>query len=144
MRSVSRTVALIGVALVASCAAAQGNPPGPRATSLVPEPPAFSDPQVLVATSMPPQFEVVLTREMPTPGFTFAVDSLEVDEQAGRIVARISEVRPQGITTQVITSTPCRLPLGTLAPGRYALEIRLRRGTTGPHVLSQALVLVAR
>ena len=115
----------------------------PSATKLTFREPAFHDPQVQVATSMPPQFEVVLTRDMPTPGWTLDVDEVAVDAKAGRILVRITEVAPGGIRTQVITPTPCHVPLGRLEPGVFSLELWLRRGD-GPHVLAQVLVVRAR
>lgn len=113
------------------------------ATKLTFREPAFHDPQVQVATSMPPQFDLLLTRDMPTPGWALDVDDVAVDTKAGRILVRITEVAPEGIRTQVITPTPCRVPLGRLEPGVFALELWLRRGD-GPHVLAQVLVVRAR
>jgi hypothetical protein len=106
--------------------------------------PAFSDPRILVAKSMPPQFDLLLEREMPTPGWSFVVDAIELDEEGRRIVARITEVGPTGNVAQVITKTACRLGLGRLRPGSYVLELRTRRAPTDEHRLSQALVLAAR
>ena len=137
--------ALILLGLAPACAAANAEGPvGSRATSLTIARVAFHDPQVLVAKSMPPQFEIVLTREMPTPGWSFVVDSLTVDETSGRIVAKLSEIGPTETTSQVITPTQCRLQLGTLEPGSYVLEMWRRRGTSGAHALAQALVVIAR
>ena len=139
------TVSLTVTLLALSCAVADvKKPTGSRATSLTQSPSVFRELRVLVATSMPPQFEIMMSRAMPTPGWSFVTDSLEIDDEAGRIVAQISEIRPEGVTAQVITSTSCRLQLGTLAPRRYLLEIWLRRGTGGAHALTQAIVLVAR
>jgi hypothetical protein len=117
---------------------------GPAATSLRLARELFPDPQVIVATSMPPQFEVVFDREMPTPGWQFVIDSVEVDRSTRRIVASVSDIPPEGPTAQVITRTPCRVPLGHLETGHYLLEVHLRRGRTGAHTLAQAFVLVAR
>jgi hypothetical protein len=80
---------------------------------------------------------------MPTPGFVLTVDSVEVDAATKRIVARITEVAPTGVSAQVITPTECQLPLGALASGRYVLELWTRRGSSGEHRLAQALVLAA-
>jgi hypothetical protein len=137
--------AMILLALGPGCAAtsAEGRA-GSRATSLTIAHAAFHDPQVLVAKSMPPQFEIVLTREMPTPGWSFVVDSLTVEKTSGRIVAKLSEIGPTETTAQVITPTQCRLQLGALEPGSYLLELWRRRGASGAHVLTQALVVIAR
>jgi hypothetical protein len=133
----------IAIALLGASGLTCAGQPGP-ATALSIREPAFSAPQVRVAASMPPQFEIELVREMPTPGWSFSVDSVDVDEQAGRITARITEVAPTTPTAQVIASKKCRVPLGKLAPGVYALELWLRRGTAHPHVLTQVLVVRAR
>jgi hypothetical protein len=106
--------------------------------------PAFREPRIMIATSMPPQFEILLDRDMPTPGWTFVVDGVSVDEDGGRLVADVSEIGPEGVVTQIITAMTCRIPLGRLSRGRYVLEIRLRRGAMGPHAPVQAFVLDAR
>lgn len=130
---------------VVALAAAGGPAAGePSATALAVVEPTFREPEVRVAMSMPPQFEVVFQREMPTPGWSFTVDAVEVDEEASRILARITEVAPEGISLQVITETACRVPLGKLEPGLYSFELWVRRGDEGPHVLTQSLVLRAR
>ena len=145
MRRSFSLATLIVAGLAAACAAAgAGSEPGPRATLLKLGNRPFRDPQVMIAMSMPPQFDLMLTRDMPTPGWNLTLDSIEVDEETGRIVAKVSEIRPTGITTQVITATPCLLQLGTLGSRRYVLEIWLRRGTSGTHSLAQALVVIAR
>ena len=135
---------MFAIALVATPLLGWGGGSGsPGATRLTFPEPAFHDPQVQRATSMPPQFEVVLTRDMPTPGWTLDVDEVAVDAGTGRIRVRITEVAPGGVRTQVITPTPCRVVLGRLEPGVFSLELWLRRGD-GPHVLAQALVMRAR
>ncbi len=123
---------------------AGGGPVEPRATSLTLVEATFEGPQVIVATSMPPQFEISFTRNMPTTGWDHAVDSVTVDQETRRIVAKLTEIRPSGISAQVITPTTCRVPLGRLAPGRYLLELWVRRGADQPHTLAQALVVIAR
>ncbi len=123
---------------------AGGGPTEPRATSLTLVEATFENPQVIVATSMPPQFEISFTRNMPTRGWEHAVDSVTVDPQTRRIVAKVTETRPSGTSAQVITPTKCSVPLGRLAPGRYLLELWLRRGADQPHTLAQALVVIAR
>jgi len=133
----------VGALILGSVVTAWAGGPGP-ATALSIAEPAFRNPQVVVATSMPPQFEVVFVREMPTPGWSFAIDGVEIDEKSGRITAKISDIPPGGPTAQVITDTKCRLPLGKLSAGVYLLELWLRRGNEGPHVLTQALVIRAR
>jgi len=125
-----------------ACAASGAG--SPAATSLRLARELFPDPQVIVATSMPPQFEVVFDREMPTPGWQSVIDGVEIDNSTRRIVASVSDIPPEGPTAQVVTRTPCRVPLGRLETGHYLLEVHLRRGRTGAHTLAQAFVLVAR
>lgn len=137
-------VVLMPIALACAASGAGGDPPRTMAMVLSIAEPAFGEPKVMMAKSMPPQFTVVLEREMPTPGWSFTVDSIETDEQARRIVANLSEIGPEGITAQVITRTSCHIPLGSIDKGRYLLEIRLRRGSSGEHRLAQALVVDAR
>ena len=121
--------------------------PGPTltpATSLTLVEPAFRSGEVLVATSMPPQFDLMLERDMPSTGWALQVDAVDVDTEAKRIVARISEIAPTGAAAQVITATPCRLPLGKLDRGVYVVEFRLRRGSAGGYGLVQAMAVRAR
>jgi len=136
---ISMTLLFLGVT-----AWAGGGPTEPRATSLTLVEATFERAQVIVATSMPPQFEISFTRNMPTTGWDHVVDSVTVDQETRRIVAQVTEIRPSGISAQVITPTKCRMPLGRLAPGRYLLELWVRRGADQPHTLAQALVVIAR
>ncbi len=123
---------------------AGGGPIEPRATALALVEATFGSPQVIVATSMPPQFEISFTRNMPTTGWDHAVDSVIVDQETRRIVAKVTEIRPSGMSAQVITPTKCSVPLGRMVPGRYLLELWVRRGADQPHTLSQAQVVSAR
>ena len=104
----------------------------------------FGEPQIVMLKSMPPQFNLTLKREMPTPGWEFAVDSLDIDPVAGRIVARLTEKPPGGIVAQVVTPAWLRLELGTLVPGRYVVELRVRRRAGEKYRPEQALILDAR
>jgi hypothetical protein len=133
----------IGFVLMSAYAVTVAGGPGPATVLSIPEP-AFRDPQVVVATSMPPQFEIVFVRDMPTPGWRFSVDTVDVDEESWRITAKITEVGPTGVNVQMIAPTKCRVPLGKLATGVYSLELWLRQGNTGPYRLAHALVVRAR
>ena len=135
-----RKLSWIGLLCVHTVAAAGGE----AALSLAIAEPTFRDPEVLIATSMPPQFEIVFVREMPTPGWSCATDEVRVDSADGRIVVKLTETGPVGAAAQVITPTKCRVPLGQLARGAYLLELWLRRGDDGPHARVQALVVHAR
>ena len=103
----------------------------------------FRDAQVVMAKSMPPQFQVNLTRDMPTPGWKFEVDSVEIDGKSGRIVARVTEHAPGGVVSQVIKPTRLSLNLGVLSRGDYLLELWVRRGAGSDYRRLQAIVLVA-
>ncbi|HKQ62655.1 MAG TPA: protease complex subunit PrcB family protein [Candidatus Polarisedimenticolaceae bacterium] len=130
---------------LASFGTPDGGPPGtaPPARTLMVRGDAFTDPEVVTLKTLPPKFELLLRREMPTPGWSFVVDSVEVDEAKGRIVAKVSEIAPEGVTAQVITRTELRLPLGTLQARHHVLELYLRRGASGEHALVQAIVLAS-
>lgn len=134
----------LSLGIVALAWAGAPGPGTPQATSLSIVEPSFHDPRVLVGESAPPQFEVVFVREMPSTGWDLTVDAVDVDEDAGRIVAKITEIAPTGMSAQVITPTTCRVPLENLHRGVYSLELWLRRGAGRPHVLTQALVLRSR
>jgi hypothetical protein len=130
---------LLLAATLFGCAAAVHGAP---ALTLVEGP--FSDPRVEADPSGSARFTLSLEREMPTPGWRCEIDAVEIDADAGRIVARISEIAPEGITSQVLTKTRCSIPLGAVPPGRFVLELHTRRGTTGRHEPVQAFVLHAR
>ena len=90
----------------------------------------------------PFEFSLKFTRQMPTPGWTFVVDSLRIEQQ--RIAIELTDQRPSGMVAQVISKGTATIPLGKLETGRYVVEIRTRRGTAGAYRLSFAAVIVAR
>jgi len=128
--------------LTVACGSVVGSDDRPALKLEVVEP-VFGSPQIVVLKSMPPQFDLTLVREMPSAGWKLEVDAIDVDADAQRIVARVTEVAPQGMAAQVLTPTWLRLSLGALKPADYVLEIRIRRGTDGEYVLAQALALHA-
>jgi len=89
-------------------------------------------------------FTLVLDKEMPTPGWTFVVDSVEADAAASRLTAKLTEVAPDGIVAQVLTASRIEIPLGSIEPGAYFVEIWTRRDAGGKHKPGLALVVVAR
>ena len=97
-----------------------------------------------MAKSMPPQFTVALSREMPTAGWSFAVDTIEVDEDSRRIVAKVTQSAPKDMAAQVLTPTWLNLNVGTLAPGRYFLELFVRDDAGAKHLPSHAVLLEAK
>ena len=90
----------------------------------------------------PPTFVAEFTQQMPTPGWTFRIDSVET--HGDRIVARLTEIRPQGMVVQMIAPGTAKIPLGSLERGRYVLEIRSRRNPQADHRPAYATVLLAR
>ncbi len=115
----------------------------PAATRLVPAEPSYRWAEARVLESLPPQLVVELKAEMPTPGWSLTVDSVEVDPNAGRIVLRITEAGPSGIVAQVITPTRVQANLGSVPVGRYCLEVWTRRAAQGSYSLAQSLALAA-
>jgi len=91
----------------------------------------------------PGSFTVVLEREMPTPGWAFGVDSLRISVAERRIVAQITATGPSRAVAQVLTPSRLELALDPLEPGRYVLEVQMRRGVTGRHRVVYAGVLQA-
>jgi hypothetical protein len=135
---------VLGGMLLGCAAAVHGDPEAAGATALTFIEGSFASPQVTSDPSGPGRFTVSFEREMPTPGWRFEIDAVEIDPDSGRIEARISEIAPDGITSQVLTKARCSIPLGPLPPGRFVLEIRSRRGTSAPHEPVQAFVIHAR
>jgi hypothetical protein len=98
--------------------------------------------KVVKVDGSPPTFVVEFTQQMPTPGWTFRVDSVETE--GDRIVARITEARPEGMVVQMIAPGTAKIPIGTLQRGRYVLEIRSRRDPLREHRPTFATVVLAR
>lgn len=130
-------------ALAASVTSVAGQPGAPEARGLKLLEPAFQTATARTLESAPARFEIVLEREMPTPGWVLNIDGVEVDEAAGRIVVRASEHPPEGVAAQVLTPTTLTIPLERLARGIYTLEIRLRRGHGVEYTPAHAMVLSA-
>ena len=89
----------------------------------------------------PVRFVAEWTQQMPTPGYTFELDTLNID--GDRIVAELTEIRPTGLVVQVQVPGTAEIPLGVLPPGRYFLEIRSRRDPNGKHRPAFAAVVNA-
>ena len=123
---------------------AGGGNGGDRAVRMVVPESTIHDVEIAMSKSMPPQFHITFKRDVPTPSWSLALDSLELDETSRRIVARVTEARSSGgISAQVITGRSLKLDLGTLAPGNYVLEIHVRRGTDGAYRPEHAMILAA-
>lgn len=114
-----------------------------RAMSLTLLPQEIRDLSVITLESMPPQFVIRGVREMPTPGWKFTLDSVDVDPALGRILVKVTDIAPTGIVPQVITPTPIDLRLGSVPVGRYVVEVRTRRERRRRHALLQAFAVEA-
>jgi len=89
----------------------------------------------------PACFVAEWTHTMPTPGWTFELDRLNID--GDRIGVELTAIRPEGMVAQVEAPGRATIELGVLPRGRYFLEIRLRRGKEQPHRPAFAAVLDA-
>jgi len=125
----------------------QDVPPRPQPSahasrlSLV-EPPISKLELVALPTS-PTQFVMRGEREMPTPGWTFHIDGVQV-ESAGRITVRITDIPPSAdATISVLAPAVLSIQLGALRMGRYVVELLTRRSPAEPYRLLQAAVLEA-
>ena len=140
-----RLALLAGLALATPASAV---PPEPQASPRASRAWVVEEPvdkiEIVAAGTEPPTFTLVLVREMPTPGFTWRVDALDVDARSQRITARLTEIAPQGIVAQVITPTRFELPLHGLAVGSYFVELWTRRDASREHRPAHAIVLEAR
>jgi hypothetical protein len=104
----------------------------------------FYKPEVEVMESMPVQFALNLTHDLPMAGGRLSCDDVQVDVEAGRIVAQVTEHQPEGPAATVMTPTQLRLALGNLKQGRYRLDLLLRKGKGARYELLQSLTLLAR
>ncbi len=135
-----RALTLLPLLLAIQPAGAGGEPAAPAATSVtVVRSEAF---KLVKLDGSPPTFVAEFTQQMPTPGWTFRIDSVET--HGDRIVARLTETRPQGMVVQMIAPGTAKIPLGSLKRGRYVLEIRSRRNPEASHRPAFATVILAR
>jgi len=131
---------LLPLCAVLACATA-----GPKAAQeLATAPDFFRVAGVDVKESQPPQFDVRLVADMPTPGWKLAVDEVAGPDAAGRIRVKITGEGPDGRVIQVITPETVRVPLGSLAAGRYLLDVAYRKGKAGAYRRVSALLLDAK
>lgn len=132
----------IGMVLMAASVAAGGGS-GEYATRVAAARTEFEVREVRVLESLPPQFEIVLEKRMPSAGWALEVENVQVDPEARRIVASLVEVPPKGMAAQVITPVKGQVHVGPLERGRWLLEIRTRREGKGEPRIAQAVVLRA-
>ncbi len=135
-----RALLVLPLLLAIQPARAGGEPAAPAATSLtVVRSEAF---KLVKLDGSPPTFVAEFTQQMPTPGWTFRIDSVET--HGDRIVVKLTETRPQGMVVQMIAPGTAKIPLGSLTRGRYVLEIRSRRNPQADHRPAFSTVLLAR
>jgi hypothetical protein len=104
--------------------------------------PAIEKIELGVLASRPPQFVLRGLRQMPTPGWTFHIDSVTSEPASGRIVVQLTDVPPDGVVS-ALGPTPIALQLGSLRAGSYVVEIHSRRSPNERHQLLQAVVVEA-
>lgn len=143
MEPIFRLAAIVLAGIAAGGLAAGGEPEAPAAMKLAPAEVSFQLESVAVLESLPPQFVAVFRAEMPTPGWTLAVDSVETDVSEGRILVKITRTPPAGIVAQVLTPVSLRVHLGSVPVGRYCLEIWMRADRSVPYRLAGSVVLEA-
>ena len=139
MRIITWSILVAGMVTI-SCSVTSA---GPASRMWIPDT-RVQDAEVVADESEPTRFTLVVKREMPTPGWTFQIDSIEVDADTARVIVKLTEVAPGGIVAQVLTPARIEVPLSTIEPGAYFVELWIRRGAAKPHQPGHALVIVAR
>ena len=139
MRILTWSILVAGIVAI-SCSVTSG---GPASRMWIPDT-RVKDAEVVADESKPAKFTLVVNREMPTPGWTFEIDTIEVDADAARVTVKLTEAAPDGIVAQVLTPGRIEVPLGTIEPGAYFVELWIRRQAGKPHQPGHALVVVAR
>lgn len=139
MRVLTWTI-LVSAMLTVCCSVAAG---GPASRVWVPDT-GVGAVEVVADKSDPTRFTLIVERDMPTPGWTFLVDSVEADAGSSRLTIKLTEVGPGGMVAQVLTSARIEVPLGQVESGAYFVELWTRRDPAKPHQPGQALIIVAR
>lgn len=136
------TLALSGIATVG---AGDGSGAGEFAGNARVVDPEYTLEAIEVLESLPPRFELILARDMPSAGWGMQVDGVRVDVDAGWVDIRVTEVPPGGMAAAVITRVRSRVELPKPLPaGRYVLTVQARRGDRGNYrpVLAEVLAAV--
>jgi hypothetical protein len=104
---------------------------------------ALSKLELISLPTAPTQFVLRGEREMPTPGWTFHIDAVQV-ESTGRISVRVTDIPPAAdAVIGVLVPAVLSVQLGTLRVGRYVVELLTRRSPAEPYRLLQAVALEA-
>ncbi len=99
--------------------------------------------ELIALPTSPTQFVLRGEREMPTPGWTFHIDGVQIDG-TGHISVRITDIPPAAdAVISVIAPAVLSIQLGTLRIGRYVVELQSRRSPAEPYRLLQAAVVEA-
>ncbi len=104
----------------------------------------FTDPKIEVMESMPVQFALTCTANLPMPGYGCAVESVDQGATPFDRIVKIRMTPPEGVGLTVIDPQPVRIALGSLVPGTYTLHFLVRESEDGKHAAAQTLVLVAK
>lgn len=131
---------LVSAMLAISCSVASG---GPASRVWVADARVKSA-EVVAGKSEAAKFALVVVREMPTPGWTFQIDSVEADAASSRLTVKLTEVGPDGMVAQVLSPAQIEIPLGQIEPGVYFVEIWTRRSPAKPHQPGYSLIIIAR
>jgi hypothetical protein len=81
---------------------------------------------IIMLKSMPPQFNAVVSVQMPTPGWTLKLDEISNPDAQGRIQVKVTATAPEGIVAQVLATETVNVSLGKIKPGEYLLEMLYR------------------
>ena len=131
---------LVSAMLAVSCSVTAG---GPASRVWVPDTQVGAV-EVVADKSDPTRFTLIVERDMPTPGWTFLVDSVEADAGSSRLTIKLTEVGPGGMVAQVLTHARIEVPLGQVESGAYFVELWTRRDPAKPHQPGYALIVLAR
>ncbi|MCB9880735.1 MAG: hypothetical protein H6832_18290 [Planctomycetes bacterium] len=107
--------------------------------------PDFPCHSILIETkeSNPVQFDLVLTRDMPSPGYKNSIDRIDAPKD-GVIVARMTALPPEGASLTVMEPTQLRFQLGSLEAGDYRFELHSRESKDAEYVQLVTVSLVAK
>jgi hypothetical protein len=131
---------LVSALLAISCSVASG---GPAARLWVADSRVKSA-EIVTDESASSVFTLVLERMMPTPGWTFEIDSVEAEAASSRLTVKLTEVGPDGMVAQVLSPARIEIPLSRIEPGAYFVEIWTRQSPDKPHRPGHALIVIAR
>jgi len=112
---------MLSLLFLAALAASKAHPDTATKLTVAPAPFTITFKEV---TECPPRFLMVLTRDMPTPGWELKGTARQLDGQVLRI--EITATPPRGMTPQVITPGAARVPIGLLRKGAWLVDVSYR------------------